>query len=372
MADKFVLKKLTVKEVICPICREIFIEPVSLPCKHIVCLQCLEQTVENNTLSCPICRTWIGTFLRLAKNRNKIINHKLWEQLKKQFPREIERKCNGEEDGISDQLMEDQPRPSLTTDRCSIKKEFDDLLNKLKIEEEKCRKAEQSASEKLAQQLMEEELKAERIRKIEDSNISIQDSILARSMVESESENWEPDDMQADSTSNGDDKDVENGRDSISIEFRHFTPICIVPKTPPKLLPNGQVKDTKILKPKNLSRSLDRRRTNKSGLSLQNKASLKVSSNNFLSIQALMSATGPADTTTNDDLLPSPCPTDESDDKISQDILDEQRRIEKRILQEKADYSLAVKLQRRWGRTPVKRAHPYSLRSAKKTRDDSS
>uniref|UniRef100_A0A0K8T7X7 RING-type E3 ubiquitin transferase n=1 Tax=Lygus hesperus TaxID=30085 RepID=A0A0K8T7X7_LYGHE len=233
MAEKLLLKKLTVKEVICPICREIFIEPVSLPCKHIVCLQCLEQTVENNTLSCPICRTWIGTFLRLAKNRNKIVNHKLWEQLKKQFPREIERKCNGEEDGISNQLMEDQPRPSLTTDRCSIKKEFDDLLNKLKIEEEKCRKAEQSASEKLAQQLMEEELEAERRRKTEERSISTRDSILARSMVESESENWEPDDMQADSTSNDDDMDVENGRDSISIEFRHFTPICIVPKTPP-------------------------------------------------------------------------------------------------------------------------------------------
>lgn len=45
------------------------------------------------------------------------------------------------------------PRP-ITTDRGAIKKDFDELLNKLKREEERSHFAEQSASENLAKQLM--------------------------------------------------------------------------------------------------------------------------------------------------------------------------------------------------------------------------
>lgn len=93
-------KKLNFQDVLCPICREIYIEPISLPCKHVVCLQCLERTVEINSLVCPICRTRIGTFLRLAKSLKKIVDQSFWQRLKKQFPSEIQKKLNGEEDAV--------------------------------------------------------------------------------------------------------------------------------------------------------------------------------------------------------------------------------------------------------------------------------
>ncbi|BES95344.1 unnamed protein product [Nesidiocoris tenuis] len=370
-SERAVLHQLSVTEVICPLCRAIFIEPVSFPCRHTVCLECLNLTVENSQSVCPICRARIGTYVRQARSRGrKLVNQHLWEQLKKQYPNEIERKRNGDEDGLSDRFLEEQPRSSIPYEKGEVKKEFNELLNKLKIDEEESRKRDVTASVKLAQQLIEEEAAAEKLRKVDEREKTALDEQLARNIEENE--NLEPDDMEADSTSN-DDMDMENGRDSITIEFRHFTPICIAPKTPPKLMPNGQQNSPKILKPKNLSRSTDRRRAFRIRPSLQNKASLKISSNNFQTIQAA-GIGGPADTTTSEDSSPTarlfaihlPSSSNDSSNDSPDELVERQRLIEERFRQEKADHELAMKLQRRWrfSQTPVKRLHPYSLRSA--------
>ncbi|XP_076154175.1 E3 ubiquitin-protein ligase rnf213-beta isoform X2 [Alosa pseudoharengus] len=42
---------------ICPVCMESLTEPCVLPCKHIVCLRCLQQIVQTAAKRCPACRT---------------------------------------------------------------------------------------------------------------------------------------------------------------------------------------------------------------------------------------------------------------------------------------------------------------------------
>lgn len=42
----------------CPICFEILQSPVSLPCDHVFCRQCIVAWIETET-TCPICRQYL-------------------------------------------------------------------------------------------------------------------------------------------------------------------------------------------------------------------------------------------------------------------------------------------------------------------------
>lgn len=90
-------KSLKISDVLCPICRSIIIEPVSLPCHHLFCFKCFNCTIENNSLSCPICRLRIGSWLRSASKTGGIVNSELWEYIKNNFKAEVEAKFKGYE-----------------------------------------------------------------------------------------------------------------------------------------------------------------------------------------------------------------------------------------------------------------------------------
>lgn len=353
------MRKLKFEDVLCSICRGIYIEPVSLPCRHIVCLQCLERTIESNSLACPICRFRIGSYIRHAKGMEKLVNQGLWDQIKRQFPHEIEMKQNGEEDGIEDKIFSSQPRPSVVTVKGCIKEEFDQMLNNLKLEEEKTRIAQQEASEKLAKILMEEDLAEERDRKLRCKKIEEKDAAFIKNLMLSEKAN-----ESSASSASDESFHIANGRDSISVECRHFTPICVMPKTPPKLLPNGELRDTKILKPVNLATSSDYKR-NFHPPTVLNKTSLIISSNNFLRTKPV----SPKTTFRKLKVEGSGKMIDLS--TLPQEIIKDQEVIQRRILQEKEDLEIAIKLHEKWNKkkSPKKRNHGYSLRSVKKNKN---
>ena len=53
------VKQVLEKEIICPLCLDIFKEPKKLPCDHVYCKECLKSLAEitaNATISCPECR----------------------------------------------------------------------------------------------------------------------------------------------------------------------------------------------------------------------------------------------------------------------------------------------------------------------------
>ena len=43
-------------DVVCPICLSLYVEPVKMPCRHVLCLSCFKNNVSQATLSCPLCR----------------------------------------------------------------------------------------------------------------------------------------------------------------------------------------------------------------------------------------------------------------------------------------------------------------------------
>lgn len=85
-----------IEQYICTICREILLDPVTLPCNHTSCKDCLEQTLDNNKYQCFLCRKFIGSWYRNAKKRDLLINKELCNEIKKKFPDLIEKKLNGE------------------------------------------------------------------------------------------------------------------------------------------------------------------------------------------------------------------------------------------------------------------------------------
>ena len=77
------------RELICPVCRTILREPVTLPCAHNLCLGCLRGTVEHSSLSCPLCRQRVGSWLRHRTRPESLINAELWQLIRTRYPQEL-------------------------------------------------------------------------------------------------------------------------------------------------------------------------------------------------------------------------------------------------------------------------------------------
>lgn len=92
-------ENLTLSDIQCPVCMDICILPVTLPCGHVYCEYCLRNTVQHQACVCPKCRKRIGTFLR--KNKN-IVNLQLWAAIQDQYPVQVDKKQNGEDSGVSE------------------------------------------------------------------------------------------------------------------------------------------------------------------------------------------------------------------------------------------------------------------------------
>jgi hypothetical protein len=89
----------SLRDVICPVCRTILREPVTLPCAHNLCLRCLRGTVEHNSLSCPLCRQRVGSWLRNATKTESLVNTELWQLIRLRFPNELELAIEGGNNG---------------------------------------------------------------------------------------------------------------------------------------------------------------------------------------------------------------------------------------------------------------------------------
>lgn len=85
---------------LCPICCSILIEPVTTPCGHHFCLNCFNETVNNASLCCPLCRTRISSWLRVARKENNLINLPLWNEIQTKFGSYVQSKLAGNEGDI--------------------------------------------------------------------------------------------------------------------------------------------------------------------------------------------------------------------------------------------------------------------------------
>ena len=53
----------------CPICYELIREPVVLPCRHELCRECFQRSMDTANFYCPMCRKRFSSWARQnAKN----------------------------------------------------------------------------------------------------------------------------------------------------------------------------------------------------------------------------------------------------------------------------------------------------------------
>ncbi|GLV39035.1 hypothetical protein CBL_06086 [Carabus blaptoides fortunei] len=164
-------KNLNISDVLCPICRSILIEPVTLPCRHGFCLACFNVTMENTALTCPLCRIRIGSWLRTARKENKIINTTFWDVIQLKFSKEIRKKLNGED------VVSDEKTHIKLANPGEIRREYEIQLEKERSEIQKKHDAETKASEFVIKKILEEEQNAVRI---EEEKMRIDEEVARR------------------------------------------------------------------------------------------------------------------------------------------------------------------------------------------------
>ncbi|KAA0702290.1 E3 ubiquitin-protein ligase RNF169 [Triplophysa tibetana] len=83
---------LTLEESRCPVCSEILLEPVTMPCGHSVCLHCFQRTVKLISLCCPLCRLRVSSWARKQSREKSLVNTELWELVRLSHPERCKRR----------------------------------------------------------------------------------------------------------------------------------------------------------------------------------------------------------------------------------------------------------------------------------------
>ena len=138
--------------IMCPICLDVFIEPITLMCNHELCKQCYDDHFLKADFRCPMCQKRLNSWARKAASKGSLINEKKWDFIQQNFPDLINKRLNGE-----DNFEVFQPDHIRLAEKGEIHKEY----IKAKLEWETEKKAEideeEQASFKLIQKILQEE-----------------------------------------------------------------------------------------------------------------------------------------------------------------------------------------------------------------------
>ncbi|KFQ27374.1 E3 ubiquitin-protein ligase RNF168, partial [Mesitornis unicolor] len=151
---------LSLSDCLCQICMEIFVEPVTLPCNHTLCNSCFQLTVEKASLCCPFCRRRVSSWARYNVRRNTLVNWELWEKIQKNFPKECERRMNGQD--LEEEICVPHPQHQLSKPG-ELRQEYEAEISKVEAERRAHEQEENKASEEYIQQLLAEEEEERRL-----------------------------------------------------------------------------------------------------------------------------------------------------------------------------------------------------------------
>ncbi|KAM6063495.1 E3 ubiquitin-protein ligase RNF168 isoform 1-T6 [Theristicus caerulescens] len=151
---------LSLSDCLCQICMEIFVEPVTLPCNHTLCNSCFQLTVEKASLCCPFCRRRVSSWARYNARRNTLINWELWEKIQKNYPKECERRINGQD--LEDEICVPHPQHQLSKPG-ELRQEYEAEISKVEAERRAHEQEENKASEEYIQRLLAEEEEEHRL-----------------------------------------------------------------------------------------------------------------------------------------------------------------------------------------------------------------
>ena len=158
-------EELTLTDVTCSICLSLMMEPVKLPCDHVLCHPCFSSTLDHANLMCPLCRTRISVWCRRATKTKTIVDQDLWSIIQTRFPDHVESGLRGEDSVDVDDVLPCQPVHNIAQTG-DIGSEFAEQVRRAEEEERKRREEEERLGAALAQEMEEEE--QERRRKAEE------------------------------------------------------------------------------------------------------------------------------------------------------------------------------------------------------------
>lgn len=95
-------RKIDTIELKCSKCLCIASQPIVIPCTHRFCLNCIDETIRNDSLNCPLCEAPFDSWLRLrtsyssvskrttvaaasAADKQQKLDESLWTSVKKRF-----------------------------------------------------------------------------------------------------------------------------------------------------------------------------------------------------------------------------------------------------------------------------------------------
>ncbi|NXP81158.1 RN168 ligase, partial [Ramphastos sulfuratus] len=151
---------LSLSDCLCQICMEIFVEPVTLPCNHTLCNSCFQLTVEKASLCCPFCRRRVSSWARYNARRNTLVNWELWERIQKHYPKECERRINGQDS--EEEICVPHPQHQLSKPG-ELRQEYEAEISKVEAERRAHEQEENKASEEYIQRLLAEEEEERRL-----------------------------------------------------------------------------------------------------------------------------------------------------------------------------------------------------------------
>jgi len=145
----------SLRDVTCPICLCIFIQPVEMPCSHVICMPCYNETVTHANICCPVCRKRLSVWARKASKENKLVSQVIWKFMKEKFKDEVESREIGEDVLDPDEVLPCVPN-HLFAEQGEIKSEFEACLAKENLEREIEQKREEEKSKDLIEKLKAE------------------------------------------------------------------------------------------------------------------------------------------------------------------------------------------------------------------------
>ena len=98
-------EKPSVADFMCPICLQLLMEPVVMPCRHELCMPCFQAHVQSTSLCCPMCRIRISNWARKRSRKEGLIDKQRWEYIQKLFPERCKRRLNGEDEEDDDIMI---------------------------------------------------------------------------------------------------------------------------------------------------------------------------------------------------------------------------------------------------------------------------
>lgn len=170
------LHNLSISDCSCPICLEILIEPVVLPCKHELCLPCFKDMMDQTNFLCPMCRMRLSTWARSASKQNSLVDKERWSQIQRAFSGEIKNRLEGKTAVLlAEQIQQQKDNQSsashihthhqhIVSAQGEIKKEYEDYV---KREQERDR-LEKEKEEQLSLQYIQEIIQREEACTVND------------------------------------------------------------------------------------------------------------------------------------------------------------------------------------------------------------